>query len=233
MNVRLLKAPDRPEEAITVAAKICYSDKTFEEIERQVTRESAYKFVRMLKSLGHDSALEHVSFTFGIEGISRAATHQLVRHRLASYSQQSQRYVSMEHADFVMPESIAGSEQARQLFSSCLEMIRKTYSELNNLNIPKEDARYILPNACMSNMVVTMNARELLHFFQLRCCTRAQWEIRDLAQKMLDLVQQAAPVVFENAGPECVRTSCPEGKMSCGQAKQMRIRYHTHSAQNE
>ncbi len=225
MNVRLLKSPDRPEEAITVAAKICYSDKTFEEIEQQVNHDSAYKFVRMLKSLGHESALEHVSFTFGIEGISRAATHQLVRHRLASYSQQSQRYVSMENANFVMPESISENAQACKLFNSCLDMIKKTYSELNDLDIPKEDARYILPNACMSHIVVTMNARELLLFFSLRCCMRAQWEIRELAQKMLSLVQNIAPVVFENAGPECVRTSCPEGKMSCGKAKEMRQTY--------
>lgn len=225
MNVRLLKAPDKPEHSITVAAKICYSAKTFEEIEQQITTESAYSFVRMLKSLGHESALEHVSFTFGVEGISRAATHQLVRHRLASYSQQSQRYVSMKNAGFVIPESIENDPKALARFEDCLKMIQTTYEELTRLDIPKEDARYILPNACMSNIVITMNARELLHFFALRCCNRAQWEIRRLAQKMLDLVKDVAPVIFENAGPECVRASCPEGKMSCGQAKQMRQRY--------
>ena len=226
MKVLLLKYTDNPEKAITLAAKICYSANSFEEISNQIDeKQSAADFVRMLKSLGHESALEHVSFTFGIEGISRAATHQLVRHRIASYSQQSQRYVSMKNTEFIVPDKIADNEKANKIFNNCLDQIKHAYQQLNELDIPKEDARYILPNACASNIVVTMNARELLHFFSLRCCQRAQWEIRLLAEKMLSLVKEAAPVVFENSGPECVRTNCPEGKMSCGKTKEMRTKY--------
>ena len=228
MKVLLLKHTDNPEKAITLAAKICYSDNSFEEISQQIDeKQSADKFVRMLKSLGHESALEHVCFTFGIEGISRAATHQLVRHRLASYSQQSQRYVSMKNTEFIVPEKIADNKKTNEIFSDCLNKIKQAYQQLNELGIPKEDARYILPNACASNIVVTMNARELIHFFSLRCCQRAQWEIRLLAEKMLELAKKAAPVVFENSGPECVRTTCPEGKMSCGQSKEMKKKYRS------
>jgi len=228
VKVLLLKHTDNPEKAITLAAKICYSAYSFEEISQKIDeKQSAEDFVRMLKSLGHESALEHVCFTFGIEGISRAATHQLVRHRVASYSQQSQRYVSMKNTKFIVPEKIADNKKANEIFNDCLEKIKQAYQQLNNLDIPKEDARYILPNACASNIVVTMNARELLHFFSLRCCQRAQWEIRKLAEKMLFLGKQAAPVVFENAGPECVRTHCPEGKMSCGKAKEIKEKYYS------
>lgn len=225
MKVTLLKHTEKPEESITLAAKICYASKSLDEIADQITQESAHKFVRMIKSLGHESALEHVSFTFGIEGISRAATHQLVRHRLASYSQQSQRYVSMENAQFVIPPTVTANPTALSLFNQNLTLIQKSYKALVGMGIPAEDARYILPNACESNIVVTMNARELLHFFRLRCCQRAQWEIRQLAEEMLALVKQVAPVVFEEAGPECVTSSCPEGKMSCGKSADMRRKY--------
>ncbi|MCD6459646.1 FAD-dependent thymidylate synthase [bacterium] len=226
MKVLLLKYTDNPEQAITLAAKICYSDKSFEDIAKKIDeKQSTDNFVRMLKSLGHESALEHVNFTFGIEGISRTATHQLVRHRIASYSQQSQRYVSMKNTEFIVPEKIADNEKSFKIYKNCLNKIKQAYDQLIELNIPKEDARYILPNACASNIVVTMNARELLHFFSLRCCSRAQWEIRTLAEKMLALAKNTAPVVFENAGPECIRTVCPEGKMSCGKTKEMRKKY--------
>lgn len=225
MKVTLLKYTDEPEKAITLAAKICYSDKNLAQIAESIDTESAYKFVRMLKSLGHESALEHVCFTFGTENISRAATHQLVRHRIASYSQQSQRYVSMQNAEFIIPDSISNNPKAKNIFNNCIDTIKKSYKDLIDLQIPPEDSRYILPNACESNIVFTMNARELLHFFSLRCCQRAQWEIRELSDKMLNLVKGVAPVVFENAGPECVRTFCPEGKMSCGKSAEMKEKY--------
>lgn len=225
MKVTLLKYTYEPERTITLAAKICYSDKSLDEICASIDTESAFKFVRMLKSLGHESALEHVCFTFGAEGISRAATHQLVRHRIASYSQQSQRYVSMHNAEFIMPDSILNNNKAKSIFENCIEQIKTSYKKLIAENIPAEDARYLLPNACESNIVFTMNARELLHFFSLRCCSRAQWEIRNLSEKMLELVKKVAPVIFEDAGPECIRTSCSEGKMSCGKSLDMKRKY--------
>jgi len=225
VKIKLLKHTKNPEQSITLAAKICYSADSLDKISDKITKESAYKFVRMLKSLGHESALEHVSFTFGIEGMSRAATHQLVRHRLASFSQQSQRYVSMGDASFVVPPSIKKNKTALKIYKETIKKIETTYSELTDLGILPEDARYILPNGCESNIVVTMNARELLHFFTLRCCQRAQWEIRYASEKMLDLAKKVAPVVFENSGPECVRTSCTEGKMTCGKSKQMKEKY--------
>jgi len=227
VDVKLLKYTEKPEQSITLAAKICYSADSLDKISEKITKESAYKFVRMLKSLGHESALEHVSFTFGIEGMSRAATHQLVRHRLASFSQQSQRYVSMGNASFVIPPSIEKNKAALKIYRECIEKVEKTYSELTDMSILPEDARYILPNACESNIVVTMNARELLHFFTLRCCQRAQWEIRYTSEKMLNLAKEVAPVVFENSGPECVRTSCTEGKMTCGKSRKMKEKYRS------
>ena len=192
----------------------------------------------MLKSLkhalasGHESVAEHASFTFAIEGISRACSHQLVRHRMASYSQQSQRYVNMDGFEYVVPESIRNSEtiwrneyvcdevSTLEWYEKLMGELSEQYSQLVKVGIPEEDARYILPNACKTNIVVTMNGRELLHFFRLRCCHRAQWEIRELADKMLDLVKDVAPIIFDKAGPSCVATGrCPEGKRSCGRVK--------------
>jgi len=147
--------------------------------------------------------------------VSRAMTHQLVRHRIASYTQQSQRYVTYNTLEkYVTPASIADKAEAKELFEETLERISKTYNNLLKLGIPKEDARFILPNACKTNIIVTMNARELRHFFNLRCCVRAQWEIREAATEMLRQVKKVAPVLFENAGPSCIELGyCPEGKM--------------------
>lgn len=179
---------------------------------------------------GHESVAEHVSFTFAIEGVSRALTHQLVRHRMASYSQQSQRYVKMGGFDYVIPESIKNHEKTwdedgktdiEKWYRNTMEGLSEFYAELIEAGIPEEDARYILPNACTTNIVVTMNARELRHFFRLRCCTRAQWEIRELANEMLRLVKEVAPMLFNDAGASCVATGrCPEGKKSCGRVKE-------------
>ena len=173
--------------------------------------------LRMALAAGHESIAEHANFTFSIEGISRACSHQLVRHRLASYSQQSQRYVNMENFEYVMPETIQNDPNAVYYYEWCMKAIRNIYNTLINYGIPEEDARYILPNACTTNIVVSMNARELRHFFRLRCCTRAQWEIRELANLMLDQVKAVAPILFEDAGPSCKMTGrCPEGANSCG-----------------
>jgi thymidylate synthase (FAD) len=165
--------------------------------------------------MGHHSVIEHAVFTFSVHGVSRALTHQLVRHRIASFSQQSQRYVSMSQASYVTPPSIAADAGAVKRYQELMQDIWKAYEELGGL-VPKEDARYVLPNSCHTNIVITMNARELWHFFSLRCCNRAQWEIREMAQRMMEICQEVSPTIFRDAGPPCVRGPCPEGKLSCG-----------------
>ena len=173
---------------------------------------------------GHVSVIEHASFTFSLEGISRSCSHQVVRHRLASYTMQSQRYVELLDPDiFVIPETILENEEARKLFTEQLKKQFLIYQTLINLGIPREDARFILPNATKTNIIVTMNARELLHFFALRCCERTQWELRTVAWEMLTLVKRKAPLIFSKAGPSCVQLGyCPEGDLTCGKIKEMK-----------
>jgi thymidylate synthase (FAD) len=177
--------------------------------------ETAKRIIRRVTGYGHVSVVEHASFSFSIEGVSRAMTHQLVRHRIASYTQQSQRYVAYHTAEtYVVPPSIDKNRKAQKIFGEALQRVSETYKELLNLGISKEDARFILPNAARTNIIVTMNARELQHFFNLRCCVRAQWEIREAANEMLKQVKNVAPTLFENAGPSCIELGyCPEGKM--------------------
>ena len=182
-----------------------------------MTDEQAAKLVRKLVSMGHFSTLEHVTFTFAIEGVSRVLTHQLVRHRIASYSQQSQRYVKEHNFETIMPPTIAARPEAKEKFLKLMQEIQDLYNELTEQGIPAEDARYVLPNAAETKIVCTFNVRSLLNFFSLRCCSRAQWEIRQLAEKMLAECKKVAPVLFENAGPTCVSEGiCREGEMSCG-----------------
>lgn len=173
---------------------------------------------------GHVSIIEHACFTFSLEGISRSCSHQLVRHRLASYTQQSQRYVQLQYPDiFVIPESIQKNPEAQTLFKEALRTQFAAYQKLIDLGIPTEDARFIMPNATTTNIIVTMNARELLHFFALRCCERTQWELRTVAWTMLTLVKKKAPLIFSEAGPSCVQLGyCPEGDLSCGKMKEMK-----------
>ncbi|MCK4483143.1 FAD-dependent thymidylate synthase, partial [Candidatus Bathyarchaeota archaeon] len=177
--------------------------------------DTAKRIIRRVTGYGHVSVIEHASFTFSIESVSRAMTHQLVRHRIASFTQQSQRYVTYDTLEkYVTPPSVADKTEAKKIFDETLERISETYKELLKLEIPKEDARFILPNAAKTNIIVTMNARELRHFFNLRCCVRAQWEIREVATEMLKRVKKVVPTLFENAGPSCVKLGyCPEGKM--------------------
>ena len=168
---------------------------------------------------GHESVLEHVSFTFRVEGVSRALLAQLTRHRIASFSVESQRYVRVEDADFVVPPSItnhADRKQVEFVYQSGIQSAMYSYNRLLELGIPEEDARFLLPNATPTRLIMTMNARELRHFFALRCCNRAQWEIREMADRMMELCKGVAPELFADAGPGCVRGSCPEGKRSCG-----------------
>ena len=217
MNVALLRCTPEPEKTVAMSARLCYSAVGAQELSEKMTPAQVEKLVKKIVDLGHQSTLEHVSFTFAIEGISRVLTHQLVRHRLASYSQQSQRYVKEHDFEYILPPSIAENTQAKEKFAVLMEKIRNTYDELVEAGIPKEDARYVLANATETKIIVTMNARELLHFFALRCCNRAQWEIRNLAWLMLKEVRTVAPLLFKNAGASCdVYGFCPEGAMSCG-----------------
>ena len=187
-----------------------------------MTDEQVEKLVDKIIKMGHASTMEHVSFTFGIEGVSRVLTHQLVRHRLASYSQQSQRYVAEHDFEYILPPSIAERPEASERFKALMENIQQAYNDLVEAGVPKEDARYVLANATETKIVVTMNARSLMHFFNLRCCNRAQWEIRELAYKMLAEAKAVAPLLFKNAGASCVATGhCPEGAMTCGKFAEM------------
>ncbi len=177
---------------------------------------TAAKLIARLMEMGHLSPIEHASFTFGVEGVSRALTHQLVRHRLASYSQKSQRYVDESNFGYVIPPGIRDNPRARQEYLAVMEQIRRGYALLA-ATAEKEDARYLLPNACQTSIIVTMNCRSLLNFFERRCCARAQWEIQKLAWKMLALVKEQAPTIFARAGARCdMDGTCPEGAMSCG-----------------
>ncbi len=173
---------------------------------------------------GHVSVIEHACFTFSLEGISRSCSHQTVRHRIASHTQQSQRYVHLQDPDaFVIPETIQENEKARKLFQEQLKAQFSTYERLIDLGIPKEDARFVMPNATKTNIMVTMNARELLHFFALRCCERTQWELREVAWKMLTLAKKVAPLIFSKGGPSCVQLGfCPEGDLTCGKIKEIK-----------
>ncbi|MEM2881848.1 MAG: FAD-dependent thymidylate synthase [Candidatus Bathyarchaeia archaeon] len=215
MEVKLLSHTPDPERLIALAARSCVSKRGAHELASEPEEALRRSLSRVLES-GHESVIEHAYFTFSIKGVSRACTHQLVRHRIASYSQQSQRYVDLREAGFVIPESVRRSGEALEAFEAAMRSSAEAYSKLLELGIPPEDARFVLPNATATNIVVTMNARELLHFFGLRCCLKAQWEIRALAQAMLELVRGVAPTIFERAGPYCLSKGiCPEGDRGC------------------
>lgn len=213
MKVELISYSNLGEKVCGIASKTCVS-KNIPDV-----NDNVMKSLRSAISSGHEAVLEHWSATFAVSGVSRALTHQLVRHRMASYSQQSQRYVDMDGFDYVVPESILNHPDSLEQFKWGMKAIQKVYKTLLAYGIDMEDARYILPNACTTNIIVSMNARQLRHFFALRCCNRAQKEIRELADKMLELVKEVAPTIFENAGPSCVQAGfCPEGKRGCGRA---------------
>ncbi len=217
MNVVLLYHTPDPERAIATAARLCYAPVGAAELMETMSEERQRSVLSTIMKSGHFSTLEHASYTFAIDGVSRALTHQLVRHRLASFNQQSQRYVKFKDGvSVVTPHTVEENPEAQAIFDEAVAAAEEAYRKLLSLDIPAEDARYLLPNACESKIVVTMNVRELLHFFSLRCCNRAQWEIRELAHQMLELARPTAPFIFADAGAPCVRGACPEGKMSCG-----------------
>ncbi|MBX5320903.1 FAD-dependent thymidylate synthase [Candidatus Bathyarchaeota archaeon A05DMB-3] len=215
LKVKLLGYTADPELLCGAAALTSSRSGSPSELFEGIDLEKARQTVKRVTGYGHMTVVEHASFTFSLEEVSRAMTHQLVRHRIASYTQQSQRYVKYDTLkSYVTPPTVTANPEAQKIFAETLEHISEAYNRLLEMGIPKEDARYILPNAAKTNIVVTMNARELRHFFNLRCCARAQWEIREVAMEMLKQVKKVAPSLFENAGPTCVELGyCPEGKM--------------------
>ena len=231
MNVSLLTFTPEPEAVVAAAAKVCYSPLTLDEIITKAFAEDNEQYLEKLADAHHESPLEHVSFTFAVEGVSRSLLAQLTRHRIASYSVRSQRYVSEKGFDRVIPPEIAGDAQAAYIFDGAMGAADAAYRQLverltavhadagmtlgDARKKAQEDARFVLPNACCTQLVVTMNARELLHFFGKRCCNRAQWEIRAMANEMLALCKGVAPNLFASAGAPCLRGDCPEGRMSC------------------
>ncbi|MGD0057644.1 MAG: FAD-dependent thymidylate synthase [Methanomassiliicoccales archaeon] len=223
MKVRLLSYTKDAEKLCAAAAQSCYSDKPAGELLRGMKGKNPDRVLENIVGMGHHSVIEHAIYTFSVEGVSRALTHQLVRHRIASYSQQSQRYVSMDCADYVIPPSIEGNMGAEMEFRKLMDRIWEVYRVLSE-KVEVEDARYVLPNASSTNITITMNARELRHFFSLRCCNRAQWEIRLVADEMLRVVKKVSPSIFKDAGPPCVRGKCPEGKMSCGNPRRKELK---------
>ena len=241
LKVTLLTYTPEPQKVMAAAAKLCYARADIDTVMDGLTPEKTESFIEMLSGLGHESPMEHMNFTFGIENVSRSLLAQITRHRHASFSVQSQRYVKEFDFEFITPPQIADNPQAKALYLKTMNDIAASYNSLADMlkkvNIESgtdeksaekkaiEDARYVLPNACTTKMIVTMNARSLMNFFKLRCCNRAQWEIRELAYRMLMLVKEVAPNVFRDAGPSCVRGNCSEGKMSCGMAKEMREKY--------
>ena len=215
MNVKLLSYTKDADAICAAAGRSCYSEKPAVEL---MGMKDPEKTLSNIVGLGHHSVLEHAVFTFSVDGVSRALTHQLVRHRIASFSQQSQRYVSLKEPTYVIPETVKADPASLVLYEEMMKKIWDAYAVLSE-TIPAEDARYLLPNGCTTNITITMNARELRHFFSLRCCERAQWEIREMADRMLVLCQEVSPVIFKDAGPPCVRGPCPEGKLSCGKPR--------------
>ncbi len=228
LKVKLLRYTPDGERLIASAAKLCYSPVGIEEIEENLGDEETSRFLSLLMDLNHESPIEHINFTFGVEGISRTLSHQLVRHRIASYSQQSQRYVKLDQFDYILPPAIENNPQAKALFVKSMEDSQASYDKITDLLFEShfqryidrgmkektarnkaekeaiEDARYVFPNACETKIVFTMNARSLLNFFRLRTCERAQWEIRSLGMEMLKEVKKVYPTIFRKAGPGCI-----------------------------
>ncbi len=249
MKVKLIAHTPDPEKLVAAAAKNCYSSSNVDSVMDGLTAEKTESFVHMLAEIGHESPIEHVSFTFAVEGVSRSLLAQITRHRMASFSVQSQRYVREHGFEYVVPPEIDKIPAAREQFIRAMEEDQRTYEaltaalmdgyveELLAQGMPEkqarnqaekhaiEDARYVLPNACTTRIVMTANARSLRNFFRLRCCNRAQWEIRALAEEMYRLVYAVAPALFARCGPACVDGACTEGKMTCGRAAEVRAHY--------
>ena len=215
-NVILIAHTPEAEKVVAMAAKICYAkDVSIKKLQKKINDNDVSAFITKLLESGHESPFEHISFTFGIEGISRACSHQFVRHRMASFSQRSQRYCFEDGFNYIEPEDINENENEDKFFRDFMRHSKEVYSKLIDKGVKPEDARMVLPNACETKIIVTMNARELLHFFKLRCCKRAQKEIREVAFMMKNICRKVAPNVFQYAGPNCLKGYCTEGEKSC------------------
>jgi len=247
MKVTLIASTPDPERVVAAAAKTCYATASLDDLLDGLDDAETGRFVDMLAEIGHESPIEHASFTFAAEGISRSLLAQLTRHRIASYSVRSQRYVSEKRFTYVTPPEIADEPEALSVYREIMDADNTAYEKLVTILTARhlktyqdegrtdaktlarrraqEDARFVLPNACDTQLVFTMNARSLMNFFRHRCCARAQWEIRAFADAVLTLVREAAPRIFAHAGPPCVGGPCPEGKMSCGRSAEVRARY--------
>lgn len=249
MKVSLIAYTPNPEKTVAAAAKMCYAAADVDTVMEGLTDEKVASFVDMLSEIGHESPIEHASFTFAIEGVSRALLAQITRHRIASYSVQSQRYVAEKNFEYVLPPEIEKDEQAKEIFLNSMQRAHEDYLKISDILSSKyfnefieigddekeakrkaqkkaiEDARFVLPNACDTKMIATFNARSLLNFFNHRCCNRAQWEINELATEMLKLVKEVAPNIFKKAGPPCLYGKCPEGKMTCGKMVEVREKF--------
>jgi thymidylate synthase (FAD) len=215
MKVVLLRHTEDPDRVCAAAASSCYSGDGASELHGSLTDKKVRRLLEHTVGKGHHSVVEHAVFTFSIEGVSRALTHQLVRHRIASYSQQSQRYVRFDEATYVTPPEVGKAPGMEEVFTATVEGAWEAYRRMVGSGVPEEDARYVLPNAATTNITVTMNARELLHFFRLRCCLRAQWEIRRVANRMLEECKKVAPVIFETGGRPCIAGPCPDDASDC------------------
>ncbi len=249
VKVELVAHTPDPQRTIAAAAKLCYSPSGAMNIKDGLSDEKVEAFLQKLESFGHDSPVEHVSFTFAVEGISRSLLAQLTRHRIASFSVQSQRYVKQDRFCFITPPEIAQNDVATPLYTEAMNASWRYYEQLTEVLYNKhleqflqsgidektakskaqktaiEDARYVLPNACETKLMMTMNVRSLRNFFGLRCCNRAQWEIKEMAWQMLDLCKSVAPALFAKSGPSCVAGKCGEGAMTCGKAGEINERY--------
>lgn len=248
-KVKLLRYTPDGEKLIATAAKLCYSPVGIDQIEENLNDENIESFLNLLIDLNHESPIEHISFTFAAEGVSRTLTHQLVRHRIGSFSQQSQRYVRLDQFEYIVPPAIEKNGEAKEIFLEAMKEDQENYDRIGSILFKDhyktyieegfdekearsraekqsiEDARYVFPNACETKIVFTMNARTLLNFFRLRTCNRAQWEIRQLAMLMLKELKKVYPVLFRGAGPGCLSGPCPEGKMTCGKIVEVREKF--------
>ncbi len=229
LRVELIRGTEDADKLVALGARLCYAAVDVQDLREKIDAKDQQNFISRVMDSGHLSVLEHASFTFAVEGVSRVLLAQLTRHRIASFSVQSQRYVSMgEGFDYIVPPAIAAlGEQAEQTYRDQMRQMHQWYTDWQSAlggakESANEDARFVLPGACATRLIVTMNARELLHFFALRCCNRAQWEIRAMAREMFRLAYASAPALFAQAGPGCVSGACPEGKMTCGKAAQVR-----------
>ncbi|MCR5263583.1 MAG: FAD-dependent thymidylate synthase [Clostridiales bacterium] len=249
LKVKLITHTPDPDKLVAEAAKLCYSASDIDSLEEKLTPEKVEQFLDRLVDIGHESPVEHASFTFGIEGVSRSLLAQITRHRIASFSVQSQRYVDKTNFEYILPPSIDAIPEAKEEFIRAMEEDALHYESIREKLIAahskklveegeneaeavkkaekmaNEDARYVLSNACDTKIVMTMNVRSLYNFFRLRCCNRAQWEIRELACQMLKLCKEVSPLLFRKAGPSCVWGACSEGKMYCGKLEETRAKF--------